>query len=279
MVYEGLIMVAISAIVGGLKTAGTALGGFLKNNAGSISSFGGSLFSNATSKGAQARAFNYARQLQQHQYDLVQRGFLESPGNQRKGMESAGYNPMLALGNVGSSPAVAGGTPVSANATDTTGIRDAIMQKVSLQNQTKQTDATVENLDSSTRKNEAEAQGTLLHNKYIDDREKAEIANIQADTQQKSAVIENMKQTLEVYRMLGILDYNAKIYGANASSSAMRYGADKAYNASTYSADKNYGASTYASSLSHPWAKFGYKVWKDGEGPSRSRGNYPDPWK
>lgn len=230
-------MVAISAILGGLKTAGTALGGFLKNNAGSISSFGGSLFSNATSKGAQARAYNYARGLQQHQYDLTQRGFLETPGNQRRGMESAGYNPMLALGNVGTSTAVAGGTPVSANATDTTGIRDAIMQKVSMQNQTKQTDATVENLDSSTRKNEAEAQGTLLHNKYIDDREKSEIANIQADTQQKSAVIENMKQRLELDRMLGILDVNARIYGSNAISGAMRYSSDKSYNASIYSSN------------------------------------------
>lgn len=230
-------MIPVSAIVGGLKTAGTALGGFLKNNAGSFASFGGSLFSNATSKGSQSRAYNYARALQQQQYDLTQQGYRESPKNQRFGLESAGYNPMLALGNVGSSTAVAGGTPVNANATDTTGIRDAIMQKVTLQNQTKQTDATVENLDSSTHKNEAEAQGTLLHNKYIDDREKSEIANIQADTQQKSAVIENMKQRLELDRMLGIMGIDAQIYGSNVTSSAMRYSADKSYNASTYSAD------------------------------------------
>lgn len=263
MVYEGITMDP-SAILG----ASSALG-----------SVASSFISNATSAKAQKRSFQYAKQLQQHQYDLSQQGYRETPGNQRIGMESAGYNPMLALGNVGTSTAVAGGTPVSANATDTTGIREAIMQKVSLQNQTKQTDATVENLDSSTRKNEAEAQGTLLHNKYIDDREKSEIANIQADTQQKSAVIENMKQRLELDRMLGIMNVNAQIYGSNATSSAMRYSADKAYNASTYSADKNYGASTYSSSLSHPWANFGRKVWKDGSGPSRSRGNYPDPWK
>ena len=272
-------MIPWSSVLGGLKKAGSSIGGFLSNNASSLGSFGSSLFSNATSGKQQARAYNYARALQQQQYDLSQQGYRDGPTNQRTGFEKAGYNPMLALGNVGSSTAVSGGTPVSANATDTTGIRDAIMQKISLQNQTEQTQSTVENLDSATEKNHAETQGILKNNEYIDDRQKSEIANIQADTQQKSAVIENMKQRIELDRMLGVMNVNAQIYGHNASSSAIRYSADRSYNASTYASNKSYGASTYSSSLSHPWTHFGRKVWKDGSGPSRGRGNYPDPWK
>lgn len=228
MVYEGLIM--------GLSEGAF---GLISGGIGALGSIGSSIVSNAASARAQKRAYQYARQLQQQQYDLSQQGYRETPSNQRVGMESAGYNPMLALGNVGSSSAVAGGTPVNANATDTSGIKESIMQMSSMRNQTKQTDATVENLDSGTRKNDAEAQGTILHNKYIDDREKSEIANIQADTQQKSAVIENMKQRIELDRMLGILGYNASIYGSNASSSAMRYGATLSSNATKYSADKS----------------------------------------
>lgn len=200
-------------------------------------SVAGSFMSNASSARQQKRAFGYARALQQQQYDLGIQGYKEAPSAQRIGLESAGYNPMLALGKVGDGVSVAGGTPVNANATDTSGIKESILQAAQLNNQTHQTQSTVRNLDSSTEKNHAETQGILLNNKYIDDRQKAEIANIQSDTQQKAAFIENMKQRLELDRMLGVMNVNAQIYGHNATSSAMRYGADRSYNASTYASD------------------------------------------
>lgn len=41
----------------------------------------------------------YQRALMGYQYDLNQRSLRESPSNARKGLESAGYNPILAVSN------------------------------------------------------------------------------------------------------------------------------------------------------------------------------------
>lgn len=75
---------------------------FIKNpSIGSL--LGGSvvsLFGRGTNASqAMKLQYNYQRLLQQQQYDLTQRGYRESPANQRIGLEAAGYNPLLAVTN------------------------------------------------------------------------------------------------------------------------------------------------------------------------------------
>lgn len=63
-----------------------------------------SLFNKKDSAATAAkRQYDYQRLLNQQQYDLTQQGYLESPTNQRLGLEAAGYNPILALGGGGMS--------------------------------------------------------------------------------------------------------------------------------------------------------------------------------
>lgn len=237
-------MISLGSLVGGIKSAGKAIGGFLSNNASSLASIGSSFISAATSKGAQARAFNYAKQLQQHQYDLTQKGYLEGPKNQRQGLESAGYNPMLALGNVGSGVSVSGGTPVAANAVDTSGIRDAISQKVTLQNQTKQTEASSDEAYANADKAKAEKATIIERLPYVRKQAKADYmettmrtAKLENDIHYQNEFLNYLDKSLEVQQRLGEMGFaNAKDV-ARIGAGATRYASDKAYNASTYSAD------------------------------------------
>lgn len=50
------------------------------------------------------------RKLNQQAYDLTQRGYRESPANQRAGLEAAGYNPILAASNGVSYGSFSGGS-------------------------------------------------------------------------------------------------------------------------------------------------------------------------
>lgn len=62
-----------------------------------------------------------SKELQENAYNLTQKGYQESPGNLRKGLESAGYNPILAVnnssafssGSYSASPGGATGNPAS----------------------------------------------------------------------------------------------------------------------------------------------------------------------
>lgn len=90
-------MVITAAAVGtALKAAAPVIGNVMKG----IPSIMG-LFGNKGTNAAQAMALQYKYQklLQQQQYDLTQQGYRESPSNQRLGLESAGYNPLLAVTN------------------------------------------------------------------------------------------------------------------------------------------------------------------------------------
>lgn len=231
-------MVAFGAVLGGLKKAGSAIGGFLTNNASSLASslgsLGSSFISAATSKGAQARAYNYARQLQQHQYDLTQQGYRETPTNQRIGFEDAGYNPMLALGNVGSSASIAGGTPVTANATDTSGVRDAISQAVTLKNQTKGADSSSDAYYAQADKTKVEKAILLQRLPYVSKQEKAqymktsmEAAKLENDIHYQNEYLNYLDKSLEVQQRLGEMGFaNAKDV-ATITSNATKYGVDK----------------------------------------------------
>ena len=212
-----------------------------------IGSVGSSFLSNATSKGAQARAYNYARALAQQQYDLGIRGYKEAPTAQRQGLIDAGYNPILALGNVGSGVSVSGGTPVNANATDTSGIKDAVTSLVNNLNQTKQTRATVDNLDSQTGKNIAETTAQNIKNNFLSSREEAELKKTIKETNFMDAQVAYWDSQLKMQEKLGQMQYNASIYGHN-----------KAFESSKYNTDSNFSSSIYNSTVSKPFSSMFY---------------------
>lgn len=251
MVYEGLIMGLLGNIGSFLGKVGSNVGGWLKNNASSLASgvggIGSTFISNATSKGAQARAYNYARQLQQQQYDLTLQGYRESPSAQRQGMELAGFNPMLALGNVGNGVSVAGGTPVNGNATDVSGTQQAISQAVQLKNQTKQIEASSDEAYANADKAKAEKAILMQRLPFVSERERLENAKLSWESQKMESEIHYNNEFLNLLRSRQELDYQLGLM----SNATQRYSADTAYNAIRYSSDKSYDASRYGSDNSY----------------------------
>lgn len=206
------------------------------------------LASNAISAGqshrSQRRAYQYARRLQQQQYDLSIQGYKEAPNAQRTGLENAGYNPMLALGNVGQGVNVAGGTPVNANATDTSGIKESISQAVQLRNQSKQTEAVSDEAYANADKAKAEKATIIERLPYVSKQAKAdymktsmESAKLENDIHYQDEYLNYLEKSLQVQQRLGEMGFaNAKDV-ANINASASRYSANQSYNASTYAAD------------------------------------------
>lgn len=200
-----------------------AIGDSINQDKGFLFGLANNAISYAQSKKAQKRAYQYALALQQQQYNLTQQGYREGPSNQRKGLEDAGYNPMLALGNVGSATNVAGGTPVNANAVDSPNLTGTALDLQRLANETEQTNSNVEVNNASSFKTKMEGIAQMLKNPFVSDKEKAELNKIGSETTKLnteseyfSALKQNLADRLELDRFLGIR------------------GQDKSYNASTY---------------------------------------------
>ena len=212
--------------------------------------FGYGLINNAISysqsRSNQRRAYNYARLLQEHQYDLTQRGYREGSSNIRYGLEKAGFNPMLAVngGNAVGSANVAGGTPVTANQPDSVDLVNNAMMVRQQANNDLQTQSNVQLNASQSSKATAEAIGQSMENEFIPDRRKAEIANIEAQTNHFNAMIDNMRARIQLDRELGYMGFaNAKDI-ANIQASASRYGAQQSAAATRSSADVGSGSTS-----------------------------------
>lgn len=187
------------------------------------------------SKSAQARAYWYARALQDQQYDLQQKGYRESYGNIRTGLESAGYNPMLAVQSSAPNTAVSGGTPVQSNAPVDPNLSGSALDIARLNNETTQTDSTVQLNKANARSATAEAISKEIHNQYLNEREEKELGQIGAETDKlirETSYYDQLAENMEAQRRLqelGInMDYAGRVYAAN-----------KSYNASTYATDVN----------------------------------------
>lgn len=219
--------------------------------------FGYGLINNAISyaqsRSNQRRAYNYARLLQEHQYDLTQRGYREGSSNIRYGLEKAGFNPMLAVngGNAVGSGNVAGGTPVSANQPDSVDLVNNAMMVRQQANNDLQTQSNVQLNASQSSKATAEAIGQSMENEFIPEKRKAEIANIQAQTSHFNAMIDNMKARIQLDRELGYMGFANARDIANIQANASKYGADVSAGASRYASDTGYNATTYRSWSDH----------------------------
>lgn len=219
----------ISALIGG----GSALGSFAGNILGSTLSF------------------RRQKQLMEHQaalnYKYGQATALNSPSWNRQGLESAGYNPMLAVQNATSGVNSNFAAQSTANEPDYgSSLGSAVANATDvarLNNENKTTDSTVESNNANARRQNAEAANLEAENPFIARREEAEIGKIGAETAKLGAETDNFKAMIENMRARLELDQYLGEMGITTSAATGRYQADKAYNASKYSADKSYQAS------------------------------------
>lgn len=198
--------------------------------------------------------YKYQRALQEQaaqlNYDYGQKSLQNSPTSTRQGLESAGYNPMLAVQNA-TSGANSGWTSTGqANGTDyASGISQLVSNAQNMQrvkNETEQTDSNVKLNDAMARKNSAEASNAEAENPFISKREQANIgrlsaetSKLQRETQYFDALEKNLVEMRRINEMGINLNYKSAIYGANQSYNAQTYSANKSYQASKYGADVN----------------------------------------
>lgn len=187
------------------------------------------------SKSAQARAYMYARSLQQQQYDLQQQGYRESYGNIRTGLETAGYNPMLAIHSSYPNTSVSGGTPVQANAPADPNLSGSALDMQRLVNETTSTDSTVQLNKANARSSIADVVSKEIHNQYLNLREQKELSKIGAETDKL------IRETSFFDQLADNMDAKLRLqrYGINMDYFGRIYSADKSYNASTYASDVN----------------------------------------
>lgn len=193
----------------------------------------------------------FQKELQEHaaatNYKYAEKSAKNTPTWNRAGLESAGYNPMLAVQNA------TGGANSSWTSTGQAGTGDEdISSSIAnaqsfqrLKNETKTAETTASMNDATARNQNAEAANKELQNKYITKRQEAELGKIEAETAninratEHYEAIEHNMEVMQRLQEMGInLNYSSSIYGAN-----------KAYNASTYSANKAYEASKFASDV------------------------------
>lgn len=218
---------------------------------GALGSAGlGLISANHQSGKAYQRAIGLMHEQARLNYQYAQKSAENSPTWNRQGLESAGYNPMLAVQNA-TSGANSSWTSSQGyqqdQATDviTNGVRNGT-EMAQLAMQQKQTDSTVALNESQARKNIAESSGIDIHNKYLDAREQKELGRIDAETKQltadtnyKSAMIDAIDKNIELQREIALLQSATGINIANIGSNATKYAADKSFDSSKYSTDNN----------------------------------------
>lgn len=187
----------------------------------------------------QYRAYQYNRKLQQQQYDLQQQGYREGPTNARQGLESAGYNPILAVnsgygsgfagvGNAGGIGATSGDMP-DLGSSASNAYRAFKLETQGMKNQTAQTEATVEQANAQAELNKEQAlteqskrvqmdfQNAMLDvEKHLKEKELS-----WADRKFYSEVYDNMQRAENYSAMASIARYNAQINQQNADTNAL----------------------------------------------------------
>lgn len=207
---------------------GSALGGFV-----------GLMASNASSR----RQYKYQSKLQEQaaqlNYDYGIKSLQNSPSAQRQGLESAGYNPMLAVGNA-TSGANAGWTTTgqAASFDSSQGITSGFNNALSLQNTKNQTSQT----ESINDRNYAEADNLKTLSAinaaklpYVSEREKKEIANVEAQSAKLENDIHYQNEMLNYYenslklQQMGLEPQiiNAGANATNAKTNRLQYMIDK----------------------------------------------------
>lgn len=105
-----------------------------------------------------AQNYKYSKKLQEHQYDLNRKALREQFANTRYSLESAGYNPLLAVGS--SAQGFSAGASASGGDLSSVG-SDAVNSAI----QAKQANANIKNLEETNNKLKEETESVKLDNK------------------------------------------------------------------------------------------------------------------
>ena len=191
----------------------------------------------------QALSYKANKRLQENQarlnYEYAEKSAINQPTWNRAGLESAGFNPMLAVQNATSGANSSWTSGAHADSLDTHLGTDMIANAQSLKrldNETKTAEATQDEAYANADKAKAEKNTILAKLPYVSQREKAEISNIEKDSIHKEALIHQIDETIRLREK----ELELQEMGLNVQ---MR-GQDKAYNAQTYGANMLYKANS-----------------------------------
>lgn len=206
--------------------------------------------SNASSK----KQYEYQRRLQEQaaalNYHYNTQWAKNSPSFTRQGLESAGYNPMLAVQNGTSNAASYTSTGQAQNVDYNSSLQSGVSNSIDvfrLKNETRQSDAMSDSYYANADKAKAEKAEIIQRLPYVSAQAKAnymktamESAKLENDIHYQDEQLNLLKKQIEVQQYLGQLGFaNAKDI-ANIQSAATRYAADKSSSASRYGSDKSY---------------------------------------
>lgn len=200
-----------------------------------IGSLGSSVIGAIAANASSFKQFKYQRELQKQaaklNYQYAQKTAENSPSWNRQGLEAAGYNPMLAVQNATSGANSSWTSAQSVNAPDIAGgISDGIANAQSFQrlkNETNQAESVSDVNYATADKAKAEKAEISARLPYVSKRQKAEIANLEADAQLAEAQKHNLKERLELDRYIN-----------DSGLATTRRGQNLQYNATTYSPTK-----------------------------------------
>lgn len=204
--------------------AGIALGSLASGLFGGASNAVGAMLS----YGQQKKLAKYNAKLN---YEYAEKSARNSPTWNRVGLESAGYNPMLAVQNSTSGANSSWTSSQSANTPDIAGgIASGVANAQSLQrlkNETNQAESVSDANYATADKAKAEKAEISARLPYVSKRQKAEIANLEAEAQLAEAQKHNLKERIELDRYIN-----------DSGLATTRRGQNLQYNASTMSPTK-----------------------------------------
>lgn len=189
--------------------------------AGIGSSILGGLFSNAASK----KQYKYQSALQEQaarlNYEYGLKSLENSPTSQRKGLETAGYNPMLAVQNATSGSNTGWTTTGQAQNVDYSQSMSNVLDFQRVKNETAQTDSTVKLQGEQAQTEQAKRQNLDFQNAMLD---------VEKHLKQKDLDTYDQRFYTEIYQMMQNaekLRQEASVVGYNAESSRIIANAQK----------------------------------------------------
>lgn len=211
----------------------------------------GALAGGASSIASSFLSYGQQKKLATHNaklnYQYAEKSARNAPTWNRAGLETAGYNPMLAVQNATSGANSSWTSAQSADAPDIAGgISSGVANAQSFQrlkNETNQAESVSDANYANADKAKAEKAEITARLPYVSQRQKAEIANLEADAQLAEAQKHNLKERLDLDRYIN-----------DSGLATTRRGQDLTYNASTLTPSKyliDKGESIY-SSLGRP---------------------------
>lgn len=181
------------------------------------------------------KSYKFSNKLMQNQaklnYDYSLQSAENMPFSIRAGLENANYNPMLAVQNSTSGANSSFASPQSGPNVDySSAISSGVANAQSFQrlkNETNQAESVSDANYATADKAKAEKAEISARLPYVSKRQKAEIANLEADAQLAEAQKHNLKERIELDRYIN-----------DSGLATTRRGQNLQYNASTYAPHK-----------------------------------------